>query len=122
MVSLLSEAFRKLINFLLMFERSETVSEFSVARSDYELRFFASLRMTAYDGVHMSPFAIIALVLILARAIAELWLSRLNQRHVRAHANEVPPAFRGMIDERDVSSLGRLHPGQEPVWRGRHVV
>jgi STE24 endopeptidase len=47
----------------------------------------------------MPPFAIIALVLILARAIAELWLSRLNQRHVRANANEVPPAFRGTIDE-----------------------
>jgi len=47
----------------------------------------------------MSPFAIIALVLILARATAELWLSRLNQRHVRAHANEVPDAFRGIIDE-----------------------
>src|SRR4249920_631922 len=46
----------------------------------------------------MSPFAIIALVLILARAIAELWLSRLNQRHVRAQADEAPPAFRGMID------------------------
>ena len=44
------------------------------------------------------PFAIIALVLILARAIAELWLSRLNQRHVRKHANELPLAFRGMID------------------------
>src|ERR1051325_8270079 len=47
----------------------------------------------------MPPFAIIAVALILARAIAELWLSRLNQRHVRAHANEVPPAFLGMIDE-----------------------
>jgi STE24 endopeptidase len=47
----------------------------------------------------MSPFAIIALVLILARAIAELWLSRLNQRHVRVHADEVPPAFREMVDE-----------------------
>jgi STE24 endopeptidase len=47
----------------------------------------------------MSPFAIIALVLILVRAIAELWLSRLNQRHVRAHANEVPPAFREIVDE-----------------------
>jgi STE24 endopeptidase len=44
-------------------------------------------------------FAIIALVLILARAFGELWLSRLNQRHVLAHANEVPPAFRGMIDQ-----------------------
>ena len=47
----------------------------------------------------MSPFAIIALVLVLARAIGELGLSGLNRRHVRAHANEVAPAFRGMIDE-----------------------
>src|SRR5439155_7445900 len=47
----------------------------------------------------LMPFAVIALVLILARAIAELLLSRLNQRHVRAHANEVPPAFREMVDE-----------------------
>src|SRR4029077_10294688 len=45
------------------------------------------------------PFAIIALVLILARAIAELLLSRLNQHRVRAHADEVPPAFREMVDE-----------------------
>ena len=47
----------------------------------------------------MSTFAIIALVLILARAVSELWLSRLNQRHVRAHANEVPLAFREVVDE-----------------------
>src|SRR5262245_20712947 len=47
----------------------------------------------------MSLFAVIALILILARAIAELWLSRLNQRYVLAHANEVPPAFREMVDE-----------------------
>ena len=47
----------------------------------------------------MPPFAIIALILILSRAVAELWLSWLNQRHVVAHANEVPPAFRGIIDE-----------------------
>jgi STE24 endopeptidase len=46
-----------------------------------------------------SAFAIIALVLILARVIAELWLSRLNQGPVRAHKNEVPPAFGGMVDE-----------------------
>ena len=47
----------------------------------------------------LAPVAIIALALILARAIAELWLGRLNQRHVRAHENEVPLAFRGMIDD-----------------------
>jgi CAAX prenyl protease N-terminal, five membrane helices len=45
------------------------------------------------------PLAVIAFVLILARGIAELWLSRLNQRYVRAHANEVPSAFRAMVDE-----------------------
>jgi STE24 endopeptidase len=47
----------------------------------------------------MSPFAIIALVLILARAITELWLSRLNQGYVRAHGQEVPRPFRGIIDD-----------------------
>ncbi len=46
----------------------------------------------------MLPFAIVALLLVLARATTELWLSRLNQRHVRAYANEVPRAFRGIID------------------------
>ena len=47
----------------------------------------------------MSLFAFIALALVLARAIAELWLSRLNQRYVQAHANEMPAAFREMVDE-----------------------
>jgi STE24 endopeptidase len=47
----------------------------------------------------MSLLAIIALVLIFARAIAELWLSRMNQQHVRAHAGEPPLAFREMVDE-----------------------
>jgi STE24 endopeptidase len=47
----------------------------------------------------MQPFAIIVLLLILTRAITELWLSRLNQRHVRTHANEVPTIFRGVVDE-----------------------
>ncbi|HJX81912.1 MAG TPA: M48 family metallopeptidase, partial [Candidatus Udaeobacter sp.] len=31
--------------------------------------------------------------------MTELWLSRLNQRHVRANASEVPPGFHGIIDE-----------------------
>src|SRR5437762_10888368 len=47
----------------------------------------------------MSPFAIIALVLILSRAVAEVWFSQLNERHVRARANNLPPAFREMVDE-----------------------
>src|SRR5436190_6963781 len=47
----------------------------------------------------MHPFAIVALFLILARTITELCLNRLNQRHVHANANEVPAAFREIIDE-----------------------
>jgi STE24 endopeptidase len=47
----------------------------------------------------MQPFSIVALVLILARLVTELWLTRLNQCHVRAHAHEVPPLFRRVIDE-----------------------
>src|SRR5437868_14353996 len=46
----------------------------------------------------MQPFAIIALVPILTRVVTELWLSGLNQRHVRERANEGPFAFRGVID------------------------
>ena len=41
----------------------------------------------------------LTLGLILARLGAELWLATLNRRHVLAHANEIPPAFRGIIDE-----------------------
>jgi STE24 endopeptidase len=47
----------------------------------------------------MQLFAIIALFLILVQLVTELWLSRLNQKHVRAHSNDVPTAFRGIIDE-----------------------
>lgn len=47
----------------------------------------------------MSPSPIFALVLVLARAIAEWWLSQVNQLYVRAQANEVPPAFREIVDE-----------------------
>src|SRR5215471_4697601 len=47
----------------------------------------------------MQPFAIIALVLIIARSVTELWLTRLNRFHVRAHRTEVPPPLRGVMDE-----------------------
>ena len=46
----------------------------------------------------MSSVAIIALTLILARVLTELRLSRLNQNHVRERSNEVPPAFRGIMN------------------------
>jgi STE24 endopeptidase len=47
----------------------------------------------------MHPFSVIALVLILARLVGELWLSQLNRRHVQVHANQVPSAFCDMIDK-----------------------
>ncbi len=49
----------------------------------------------------MSTPAVIALVvagLILLRLATELWLARLNRRHVLRHAGEVPEPFREFID------------------------
>jgi STE24 endopeptidase len=40
-----------------------------------------------------------ALGLIFTRFAVELWLASLNRRHGLAHAGEMPPAFRGVIDE-----------------------
>ena len=37
------------------------------------------------------------MVLVLGKAAAQLWLNRLNQRHVRQNAGDIPEAFRGMI-------------------------
>jgi STE24 endopeptidase len=36
--------------------------------------------------------------LVVAKGMAQLWLERLNQRHVRAHAGAVPEAFRETVD------------------------
>jgi STE24 endopeptidase len=47
----------------------------------------------------VSLVAAIALLLILARWAAQLWLERLNRRHVLAHAGAVPEAFKGVVDE-----------------------
>ena len=38
-------------------------------------------------------------LLILAKWAAQLWLERLNARHVLAHAGAVPEAFKGVVDE-----------------------
>jgi STE24 endopeptidase len=47
----------------------------------------------------MTPFAIIVLGLILLRYFFELWLDSLNSDYVRRHADEVPEAFREIMDE-----------------------
>jgi STE24 endopeptidase len=38
-------------------------------------------------------------LLILAKWAAQLWLERLNSRHVLANASAVPDAFKGVVDE-----------------------
>ena len=47
----------------------------------------------------MNTVGLIIGLLVLARFGAELWLARLNRRHVLAHAGAVPDAFREIIDE-----------------------
>ncbi|MDP7013304.1 MAG: M48 family peptidase, partial [Verrucomicrobiota bacterium] len=47
----------------------------------------------------MTTFALIALGLILLRYFFELWLDGLNASHVRKHADEVPTAFREVMNE-----------------------
>ena len=41
----------------------------------------------------------LVVVLILAKWLMQLWLNRLNRRHVKAHADRVPEAFRETMDE-----------------------
>jgi len=43
--------------------------------------------------------ALVVLTLILARWAAQFWLARLNQRNVLAHADAIPDAFKGTIDD-----------------------
>src|SRR5512139_3659403 len=44
-------------------------------------------------------FAAVAVLLIVARWASQLWLERLNRRHVQARAGAVPEAFKGVVDE-----------------------
>lgn len=47
----------------------------------------------------MNGILVGATALVIARWLAQLWLAHLNQRHVRAHADAVPEAFRGVMDD-----------------------
>src|SRR2546423_14516705 len=47
----------------------------------------------------MTSVGVIVLALLLLKWAAQIWLERLNLRHVRAHAGEVPEAFEGIVDE-----------------------
>ncbi len=47
----------------------------------------------------VTVFAAFVWLLIVARWAAQLWLQRLNRRHVLAHASAVPEAFRHVMDD-----------------------
>src|SRR6266566_6875402 len=47
----------------------------------------------------LSPVGLLVLGLILAKWTAQVWLERLNLRHVLAHAGRVPEAFKEIVDE-----------------------
>lgn len=47
---------------------------------------------------YLQQVATIAAGIILARWLAEFWLAHLNRRHVRAHADQLPAAFQGLMD------------------------
>ena len=47
----------------------------------------------------MTWFAISVLVLLVLKCAAQLWLERLNQQNVRANANAVPVALKGVVDD-----------------------
>jgi STE24 endopeptidase len=63
-----------------------------------------------------------AAVLLLSRWGMQLWLARLNQRHVQAHAHEAPTAFRGLISPSAYAksvqyTLAKLRLGRgEDTW------
>jgi STE24 endopeptidase len=42
--------------------------------------------------------SLVVFVLVVARWAAQLWLDRLNRRHVLAHADDIPDSFEGIID------------------------
>ena len=47
----------------------------------------------------VNPVGLLVLGLILAKWTAQIWLERLNLRHVLAHAGRVPEAFKEIVDE-----------------------
>jgi STE24 endopeptidase len=47
----------------------------------------------------LSTFSLIVLFLVLGKWAMQLWLERLNRQNVLAHADAVPAAFQGTIDE-----------------------
>src|SRR3974390_2724563 len=62
----------------------------------------------------MNGFATFVLALIALKCAAQLWLERLNQKHVLTHAERVPDAFAGFVD-----APTSAPPGQYTLAKGR---
>jgi STE24 endopeptidase len=69
-------------------------------RASGEENFFLARCVSLYfvSMVNWGPVTFIVTALIVAKCAAELWLGRLNRRHVLAHADAVPETFRGIVD------------------------
>ena len=61
------------------------------------LPFVAITALALIEKVAATPLTLLCLLLIAARFAAQWWLESINQRHVRQHAGQIPPAFAGMI-------------------------
>ena len=74
------------------------------------------------DREAMNWILFLALALIIARLAAELWLARLNQRHVRARATSVPDDLKVVLDPATYTkaveyTLAKAKLGQiEDLW------
>jgi STE24 endopeptidase len=55
--------------------------------------------VACYVWAVMTWFALVTVGLIVARGVAQFWLDGVNRRHVLAHADAVPSAFAGIMDE-----------------------
>jgi STE24 endopeptidase len=58
-----------------------------------------SFRLTLGYPIGVTPISWIALLLIVVKWAVEFWLDRLNRAHVLAHRDQVPDAFKGVMDE-----------------------
>ena len=64
----------------------------------------------------------IALLLLLGRWVAQLWLDHLNERNVLAHANAVPDAFKDSVDAATYAKSVQYTLAKGGVGRGEEFV
>src|SRR5262245_42380081 len=61
----------------------------------------------------MNTVTLVVLILILAKWLTDIVLTRINLRHVREHAGAVPEAFAGVVDEETYAKSVRYTVAKE---------